>query len=340
MEDGIDSRARAISESLTDAMGYINAGGIQWGRRAIASVKGEANFDKVYGYIKAEHERSTVIDIIENHGDRLIGVYTQSENKKESVMEEFGLNEVGAEIICRILSNSLILKDAKEIVESLSLTVRTVVFGRGVDREIIEFAKAYNDSKTPTKDTGTLPPEMLSGMCNRVNAIAESDMTDEEKNKSYDQLFSFLKKDHGKNLTHGNIKSMLMNECAKCILECGIVPHEDYRDWADQALAMAFMWRKNRAGIKWAVKDICHNLHALSHFNEYPTVMIDKILAKVERAVRAIAAAEVPLGLVVRDKFLSMKYCNEKYFFNITARLSEITGRRGNKKRVRKIDLS
>lgn len=327
-------RIRAISEKLTDSMGYVHAGGVQWGRKAM-NMFGSVNFDKVFSCIAEDYSYDVIMNIVKSHGEKLIAAYTQNDDKVDGIVEEFDISREFADKLCSIMDKTLKLE---EIAKTLALgkaledKSRPTVATIQIDKDLIDFAKAYNSSKTPVRDDGALPTKMLEGICSQIEKILQSSMSDEEKDMSIKKFTEFLKQSHNKNVTHGNVAAMLKYECAKSALEYGVVPHESYRDWADQAIAVAIMWRKNRRGIKWAAKDVCDNIYFLSRFKDHPDKILDQMICTVDRAIKAMESADVPVGLAVRDEFLSRENHDDKYFFNIMARLSGECGRKTKKK--------
>ena len=121
------------------------------------------------------------------------------------------------------------------------------------------------------------------------------------------------------------------------MLKYGVVPSEEYREWGDQAIALACMCRRNRVGVKWAVSKLAAwCLFNLSHFDEHPDVVTEGIVAEAEDLVERIESANIPLGISVKDAFLQYEGYDEKYLYSILSRLSFKSGRKKKPRKKRK----
>lgn len=329
-EQPIEERVRMISESMTDTMGYVFSGGIRWGNRAIKLVEehGGIKFHKVFEYIRCEHMRNKMLSIIEEKGDALIYTFTQSKMATADMIVNLELDPEGAAFIDEQLREDLNLEKLKETVAKHRFTYRTCIYGKPVDMELVRYARAYNETKYPTKYNGVMSPGLLKSVCDRVQEIERSNLNDNDKKNAHKQIAIFLRDKHGKNITHNSLHAMLKNECAKSILEHGIVVHEEYQDWARKAIAVASLWRMNHTSVRKDLDTVTDNLFTLSHFNEIPNAIVMELLDETEEALENIKEAEIPVGLSVKWNFIGREHHNDDYFFNIMARMSENCGRK------------
>jgi hypothetical protein len=333
----LKEKVRAMSVKLSDNMGYIASGGIQWGARALKDIGKDINFDKVYGYIKAEKRRSKLLAIMSECGPGVIFAVTSQPNPMEILEEEYGLDEIDSTILvdeCRkALQEARIGKDCvadmvTDGISTMKISSMTTVFGRQVDEEIINFAKMYNDGRIPYKDSNVIPPDQMEDICNKVDMMMSFATNAEERECVAGDILRILHDKYGKRYLRASHKTIMLHECAKTMLKYGVVPSEGYREWGDQAIALACMWRKKRTSVKWAINKIASTLFDLSHYDEHPEGKSEEIVTQLDEPFAALDSAELPIGISVKHAFLNMKYHDEKYLFWILAKISEKCGRK------------
>ncbi len=332
----LKDRVKVISKKLSDNMGYMSSGGLQWGARALKEMEGSINFEKVYAYIAAERRRKNLISLIKSDRAGITDIIANDDSPIESFMEQYGISEEDAITLQEEFSKTLKGNEVIQNISDLKISSTTNVLNCPVDMSVISFATMYTEGRIPYKDNNVIPPDQMQNICMKVDKLMEGAETDEEKAQISDDVLEILHDKYGKRRLTGTLahRKVLFHECAKTMIKYGVVPSEEYREWGDQAIALACMWRKRRASVKWAIEHIATSLFDLSHFDEHPETIADDIVCQFEDWIEKVDEVQLPLGVCVRESFMQYEYYDEAYLFSILARLSFKCGRR--KKKVRK----
>jgi len=349
MKKDIAERVKSISTMISDNMGYISNSRTQWGVRAMKELSDSINFERVYEYIKGERRKKRIISLIESEKrDIIFNVARGIGNTAEHFQEEYGISEDDAKLIieefdkCRRENGGWLDERAvMESIRSMKMSQITSVHGRPVDMETINFAIMYNNGRIPYKDPNIIPPDQMANICEKTDMLMLAAETQEERDVAAYDILNILHDKYGKRKlrnqgTSPNYNSVLMHECAKTMLKYGVVPSESYREWGDQAIALAFLCRINKVGVKGALNNMASMLFDLSHFDEHPEQISERIVERAESLISTIEDADIPIGTCVKDAFLSMEFHDEKYLFSILSRISIKCGRKSDKRKRRR----
>jgi hypothetical protein len=349
MKEGINERVKSISMMISDNMGYATNGGAQWGTKAMKEMAGSINFERVYEYIRGERRKRRIISLIDSEKkDIIFNIARGMDNINQHFCEEYGISEEDADIIisefhkCRSDNDgNLDEKIVIDAVRNMKMSQITSVMGRPIDNDTVEFAIMYNNSRIPYKEPNVIPPDQMENICNKTDMLMYDADNAEERDAAAMDILNILHDKYGKRRlrnkgTNPNYVSVLMHECAKTMLKYGIVPSESYREWGDQAIALAFLCRINSQSVRGTLRKMASSLFELSHFDEHPEQISENIVDKCENLMSTIEDADIPIGTCLKHAFLSMDFHDERYLFNILSRISTNFGRKADKRKRRR----